>query len=104
MRPERAALREAEGVIGDAHVRKGMSAVQGDAAVACVADHDKDGLAPTSEIHDEGITLLKRRRVTGIRRLFVPASIVVKAVLPCLYTASHDRKGAQQQWTVCGMR
>ena len=67
---------------GDLHAGEGMSGIEGGALPGCVADPDEDGLAPISEIHAEDITHTKKRRVVGIRRLFVLANNVVKAVLP----------------------
>lgn len=67
--PGEAAPSEAEGATDDSHMGEGKSEVQGGAVHACIADRDKDGVAPISETHAEGITRTKRRRVAGIRRL-----------------------------------
>ncbi|CAN0212727.1 unnamed protein product [Laminaria digitata] len=56
---------------------EGKSEVQGGAVHACIADRDKDGVAPISETYAEGITRTKRRRVDGLRRLFVSADNLI---------------------------
>ena len=79
---------------GDLHAGDGISEIEGGVLPVCVADHDKDGLVPISEIQAEDITHAKKTRLLGVRRLSVLASNVVKAVLPGRYVASQNLKGA----------
>lgn len=80
-----AAPRGAKGVTSDVHAGESMSEIEGDALTACVSYHDDESLVPISEVHAEGITRTKKRRVAGIGRLSVLTSNVVTAVLPGLY-------------------
>lgn len=93
--PGGAALRVAQDTTGNSHAEEGMAKVEGDALPACVANYEMGGRAPTSVIHSNNIARSNLRWVAGIRRLFVLAFNVVRAVLPS-QCASHDLKGIQR--------